>query len=109
MNAESRLGQAGQPIFRGGLQVRCALPFNTSVNKIMLPVRIQRDLSARGGVAIKSTGADFGWSTVACDSPEHARQIMADYPSAAMPCWRNPTAAWNRASEGWLKPTEENS
>lgn len=66
------------------------------IQAIALPVRVQADSSARGGIAIKSTGADAGWSTIQCESVEHAREIMARYPSAAMPCWRNPRAAWNR-------------
>ncbi len=69
---------------------------NAASKKVTLPVRIQNDPSARGGIAIKSNGADSGWSTIECDDVEHARQIMTRYPSAAMPCWRNPNAVWNR-------------
>lgn len=63
--------------------------------KITLPVRTQR--SASGTIEIKRNGADVGWSTIACQSVEHAREIMSAYPSAAMPCWRNPRAVWNLA------------
>jgi hypothetical protein len=36
-----------------------------------------------------------GWSTIECESAEHAREIIAANPQAAMPCWKNPRAAWN--------------
>ncbi len=61
---------------------------------ITLPVRTQRN--ADGTYAIKSNRADAGWSTIQCTDVEHAREIMARYSSAAMPCWRNPNAVWNR-------------
>jgi hypothetical protein len=50
--------------------------------KIILPVRIERNPSARGGVSIKANGADGGWSTVECQDVAHAREIMTSYPSA---------------------------
>jgi hypothetical protein len=31
---------------------------------------------------------DAGWSMVRCRDAAHMRQVMADYPTAAMPCWR---------------------
>lgn len=36
------------------------------------------------------TGArpSHGWSTINCESRDHALQIMRDYPQARMPCWR---------------------
>ena len=63
---------------------------------IKLPVQValgthREPLRIRG-----ATDASGGWSILECRDAEHARQIMAQYPSAAMPCWRNPRAAWNQ-------------
>src|SRR5687767_3782100 len=71
---------------------------SNAATTVSLPVRIQRNPSAKGGISIKSNGADFGWSTIQCEDAEHAREIMARYPSAAMPCWRNPNAVWEPLS-----------
>ena len=69
------------------------MSMNTTHTKVVLPVRTQRN---DGTYSIKANGADAGWSTIACDDVAHAREIMARYPSAVMPAWRNPRAAWNR-------------
>lgn len=64
-----------------------------ATSKVVLPVRVATGSTLR----IKGAGdVDGGWSTVECVDAEHARQVMAAYPSAEMPCWRNPNAAWNR-------------
>lgn len=60
--------------------------------KVVLPVRVA------AGATLRIKGAsdmDGGWSTIECVDAEHARQIMRAYPTAEMPCWRNPRAAWN--------------
>lgn len=60
-------------------------------NAVILPVRV-----AMSGKILEAGQTDGGWSTIKCDDAEHARQIMRAYPTAQMPCWRNPTAAWNK-------------
>lgn len=66
---------------------------NTNSNTVALPVRVALGFPLR----IKGAGdVDGGWSVIECADVAHARQIMADYPQAAMPCWRNPRAAWNQ-------------
>lgn len=66
------------------------------MRRVILPVRVAlRPLSEP--LRIREPGdRDGGWSTIACESVEHARQIMREHPSAEMPCWRNPSAEWNR-------------
>jgi hypothetical protein len=66
---------------------------NAKATQVTLPIRIEM---TQVGPRIRINGADAGWSTIRCDNVEHAREIMARYPSAAMPCWRNPGAIWNR-------------
>ena len=61
---------------------------------VKLPVRVEH--KPGGGVQIRLYGQDAGWAVVECDNVEQARQVMRDHPEAAMPCWRNPAAVWNK-------------
>lgn len=65
-----------------------------STNKIILPIQVAHGFPLR----IRQPGdMSGGHSHVECDSAEHAREVIAANPRAAMPCWKNPRAAWNEA------------
>lgn len=72
------------------------------MDKIVLPVRVGH--VGNGRIAIQNGKlVDAGWGLVECDSVDHARSIMDTYPSAAMPCWKNPFAAWNKGEASFAK------
>ena len=69
--------------------------------KIKLPIQIAPGFPLR----IRRTGdASGGWSVVECDTVQEARDMIAANPQASMPCWQNPTAAWNRADARTSNP-----
>lgn len=68
---------------------------------IKLPMQVQHDPTAPGGIRVREHGASAGWTVVECRDAVHARELMASYPGAAMPCWRNPGAVWNRGDDSF--------
>ena len=61
--------------------------------RIRLPVRLASGLPLR----LKEPGdLDGGWGVVTCSNLDEVRKIMSDFPAARMPCWSNPSAAWNK-------------
>ena len=65
---------------------------------VRVPCRLQWDLNHPPQAHVKTQhGApDAGWTVITFVTMAQAKQFMADYPNAAMPCWRNPRAPWNR-------------
>jgi hypothetical protein len=60
--------------------------------KIILPVQVASGWPLR----IREPGdMSGGYTMCECASVEEARRVMREYPSAVMPAWRNPRAAWN--------------